>query len=193
MGLSGSGTSYVTFEDVHVPVSNLLGKENQGFQIIMHNFNHERLQVIVSSNRLARVCYEEAFAYAHKRHTFGKKLSDHPVIRDKLANMIRQIESTHAMTESVVYQIQKMAPEESAKKLGGVISLLKVQSTRQFEYCAREASQIFGGLAYTKGGQGGKIERLFREARVYTVFAGSEEIMIDFAARQAIREYEAKL
>jgi len=107
--------------------------------------------------------------------------------------MIRTIESTHAYTEQVVYQMIKMKPEESAKKLGGVTALLKVQATRQFEYCVREASQIFGGLSYTKGGQGGKIERLFREARVFTVFAGSEEIMIDFGARQALKEYEAKL
>lgn len=193
MGISASGTAYVTFEDVMVPVGNLLGKEGQGFQIIMHNFNHERLQVIVQSNRLSRCCYDEAFKYATKRKTFGKRLIDQPVIRDKLAHMIRNIEATHAYTELVVYQLIKMSPEESAKKLGGVMSLLKVQSTRQFEYCAREASQIFGGLAYTKGGQGGKIERLFREARVFTVFAGSEEIMIDFGARQALKEYEANL
>jgi alkylation response protein AidB-like acyl-CoA dehydrogenase len=192
MGMSATGTAFVTFEDVRVPVSNLLGKENQGFQIIMHNFNHERLQVIVSANRLSRVCYEESFLYASKRKTFGKRLIEQPIIRDKLAHMIRLIESTHAYTEQLVYQMAKMKPEESARKLGGVFSLLKVQSTRQFEYCVREASQIFGGLAYTKGGQGGKIERLFREARGFTVFAGSEEIMIDFGVRQALKQYDEK-
>jgi len=191
--MAGSGTAFVIFEDARVPVGNLLGKENQGFQIIMHNFNHERLSVIVAANRFSRVCYEEAFLYACKRKTFGKRLIEQPIIRDKLAHMIRSIEATHAYTEQVVYQMIKMEPEESTKKLGGIFSLLKVQATKQFEYCAREASQIFGGLSYTKGGQGGKIERLFREARVFSVFAGSEEIMTDFGVRQALKEYESKL
>jgi alkylation response protein AidB-like acyl-CoA dehydrogenase len=58
-----------------------------------------------------------------------------------------------------------MEPEEQALRLGGPIALLKAQSTQTFEFCAREASQIFGGLSYTRGGQGEKIERLAREVR----------------------------
>ena len=61
----------------------------------MYNFNHERWGFVVQANRFARVCYEEAFLYAHKRRTFGKKLIEHPVIRAKLADMIRQIDATH--------------------------------------------------------------------------------------------------
>jgi len=72
MGGSASGTTFINFEDALVPVENLLGKENQGFQLIMHNFNHERLHVIVAANRLSRVAYEEAFKFAVKRKTFGR-------------------------------------------------------------------------------------------------------------------------
>jgi alkylation response protein AidB-like acyl-CoA dehydrogenase len=60
MGMFGSGTSYITFEDVKVPKSNLIGKENQGFLYVMHNFNHERLGIIFQATRLARVCVEES-------------------------------------------------------------------------------------------------------------------------------------
>eukprot|EP01126_Amoeba_proteus_P021520 TRINITY_DN2187_c0_g1_i1.p1 TRINITY_DN2187_c0_g1~~TRINITY_DN2187_c0_g1_i1.p1 ORF type:complete len:546 (-),score=99.66 TRINITY_DN2187_c0_g1_i1:146-1783(-) len=193
MGLTASGTTYITFEDVRVPVSNLLGQLNKGFTIIMHNFNHERMGTNMQANRFARVCYTEAFKYACKRETFGKPLIDHPVIREKLAHMIKKIESTHALIESVLYQLKIMSFAEAQAKLGGVTALLKSQATETFEFCAREASQIFGGLAYTKGGQGAKIERLFREARVFTVFAGSEEIMLDLGVRQAAREYFSKL
>lgn len=83
-----------------------------------------------------------------------------------------------------------MSHEEASLRLGGMTALAKSQATETFEFCAREASQIFGGAAYTKGGQGGKIERLFREARVFTVFAGSEEVMLDLGVRQAARLYK---
>jgi len=189
-GVGPSGTTYITFEDVKVPVENLIGSENKGFKYIMYNFNHERYLVIVEANRFARVCVEEAFTYAHKRSTFGKRLIDHPVIRLKLAHMIRQVESTHAAIENITYQLVTMKKEESNMKIGGAMALLKAQATTTFEFCAREASQIFGGLAYTKGGQGGKVERLYREVRAYSIFAGSEEIMLDLGVRQAMKMYE---
>lgn len=186
-GVWPSGTTYVTFEDVKVPVENLIGKENQGFKYVMYNFNHERYGIIVQATRLARVCLEEAIKYASKRKTFGKRLIEHPVIRHKLGHMARNVEATYAWLEQVTYQITQMSHEEQMKKLGGPIALLKAQSTQTFELCAREASQIFGGLAYTRGGQGEKVERLYREVRAYAIPAGSEEIMIDLGIRQAMR------
>lgn len=186
-GMWASGTSYVTFEDVKVPVENLIGEENKGFKCIMYNFNHERWGFVVQANRFARCCFEEAFTYAHKRKTFGKRLIDHPVIRTKLAHMTRQIEATHAWLESCTQQLKVMKKEEANVQLGGPIALLKAQASTTFEYCAREASQIFGGLAYTRGGQGEKVERLYREVRAYAIPAGSEEIMLDLGVRQAMR------
>jgi alkylation response protein AidB-like acyl-CoA dehydrogenase len=114
---------------------------------------------------------------------------DHPVIRFKLAQMARQVEATYAWVELITYQMTKMNKEESNKKLGGPIALLKAQSTQVFEFCAREASQIFGGLAYTRGGQGEKVERLYREVRAYAIPGGSEEIMLDLGIRQAVKMY----
>ena len=71
-----------------------------------------------------------------------------------------------------------MTREESAKALAGVTALAKVQATKVFEYCAREAAQIFGGASYTRGGVGEKVERLYRDVRAYAIPGGSEEIMI---------------
>ncbi|CAO3676476.1 unnamed protein product [Umbelopsis ramanniana] len=184
-GVWPSGTAYITFEDVKVPKENLIGKENRGFKYIMQNFNHERMGIVIQANRFARVCIEECMIYADKRRTFGKKLIDHPVIRNKLGHMIRQVEATHAWMEAMAYQAQQMPEEEQAIRLGGPIALLKAQATQTFEYCAREAAQIFGGLAYTRGGQGEKIERLYREVRAYAIPGGSEEIMIDLGVRQS--------
>ncbi|KAI9894879.1 MAG: hypothetical protein M1814_000099 [Vezdaea aestivalis] len=190
-GVWSSGTTYITFEDVKVPVENILGKENQGFKVVMTNFNHERIGIIIQCIRFSRVCYEESIKYAHKRRTFGKKLIDHPVIRLKLAHMARQIEASYNWLENVVYQCQKMNETEAMLKLGGAIAGLKAQATVTFEFCAREASQIFGGLSYSRGGQGGKVERLYRDVRAYAIPGGSEEIMLDLSIRQSLRVHKA--
>ncbi|QQK39761.1 Acyl-CoA dehydrogenase, putative [Penicillium digitatum] len=186
-GVWASGTTYITFEDVKVPVENLIGKENQGFKVIMTNFNHERIGIVIQCVRFSRVCYEESVKYAHKRKTFGKRLIDHPVIRMKLAHMARQIEATYNWLENIIFQCQSMEETEAMIKLGGAIAGLKAQSTQCFEFCAREASQIFGGLSYSRGGQGGKIERLYRDVRAYAIPGGSEEIMLDLSMRQSLR------
>ena len=71
-----------------------------------------------------------------------------------------------------------MNDTEAMLKLGGAIASLKAQSTVTFEFCAREASQIFGGLSYSRGGQGAKVERLYRDVRAYAIPGGSEEVRI---------------
>jgi alkylation response protein AidB-like acyl-CoA dehydrogenase len=158
--------------------------------VIMMNFNHERIGLIVQCLRFSRVCYEESVKYAHKRRTFNKKLINHPVIRAKLGHMARQIEASHSWLESIIFQVESMEESEAMHKLGGAIAGLKVQSTQTFEFCTREASQIFGGLSYSRGGQGGKIERLYRDVHGYTIGGGSEEIMLDLSIRQSLRVHQ---
>merc|ERR1712169_129953 len=122
----------------------------------------------------------------HKRRTFGQKLINHAVIRMKLAHMARQIEASYSWMESLIFQCQKMSDYEAMLKLGGAIAGLKAQATVTFEFCAREASQIFGGLSYSRGGQGAKVERLYRDVRAYAIPGGSEEIMLDLSIRQSV-------
>ncbi|KAF4456538.1 acyl-CoA dehydrogenase [Fusarium austroafricanum] len=157
----------------------------------MTNFNHERMGIIIQSLRFSRVCYEESVKYGSKRRTFGKKLIDHPVIRMKLAHMARQIEASYNWLENLIYQCERMGETEAMLRLGGPIAGLKAQSTLTFEFCAREASQIFGGLSYSRGGQGAKVERLYRDVRAYAIPGGSEEIMLDLSMRQSLRVAKA--
>ena len=109
------------------------------------------------------------------------------MIRWKIAEMARQVEATQAQVDFLTYQFTTMSKEEQNLKLGGETALLKAQATKVFEYCSREAQQIFGGIGYTMGGLGEKVERLSREVRAYAVPAGSEEIMLDLGVRQAIK------
>lgn len=155
----------------------------------MQNFNHERLGIIIQATRFSRVVIEDALIWAHKRKTFGKKLIDHPVIRNKLAHMARKVEATNAWLDNLLYQACHLDEQEGMMKLGGPIALCKAQATQTMEYCCREAAQIFGGLAFTRGGQGERVERLYREVRAFAIPGGSEEIMLDLGIRQAIKVF----
>lgn len=186
-GVWSSGTTFVTFQDVKVPLANLIGTENKGFSVIMKNFNHERWGFVIQASRFSRCLIEESQKYAAKRKTFGKPLNEHPVIRWKMAEMVRQQESLHHWLENLTYQMINMPFEKSMSELGGVLALAKAHSSKVMEYCAREASQIFGGNSYTRSGLGEKVERLYRDVRAYAIPGGSEEILLDLGVRQAIK------
>jgi len=194
-GAKSSGTAYIVFEDVKVPVENRIGKEGKGFKYVMKNFNTERFYLLLQGLSSARVCFEDAFKYANKRKTFGKKLIEHPVIRNKFANMIRELEALQAWVETTAYQLNNMTFDEQVKYLAGSIGMMKAHSTRVFELCAREAMHVFGGLGYTRNGQGERVERLYRDVRSITVPGGAEEVLLDLGVRQAQRRYpkDAKL
>ncbi|KAF4676943.1 hypothetical protein FOL47_004185 [Perkinsus chesapeaki] len=181
-GWKTSGTARITFDDVKVPCDMLIGRRGHGFKAIMHNFNHERLMLSIQSTRYARICMEDAIRYAKSRRTFGKRLIDHQVIRHKISEMARSVLATHYYIENIAIQW----PKSTQLELAGKVALLKVQATKTFEFCAREASQILGGRSYLQGsGPGARVERLYREVRVNAIGGGSEEIMLDLAARQA--------
>ncbi|KAJ9443930.1 putative Acyl-CoA dehydrogenase [Diplonema papillatum] len=182
-----AGTAYVMFQDVKVPVENLIGKENAGFACIMSNFNHERWGMIVGLAERCRIMVDECFKWAMQRKVFGKPLMSLPVIRFKLAEMAAASESLEHWLEAVTYQIHTLSPKDQAKRLAGPIGLLKYHSTRVSMKIADNASQIFGGRALTKSGMGYKAEQFMRNVKFSAILGGSEEVMADLAVRQATK------
>jgi acyl-CoA dehydrogenase len=175
MGWWASDTAEIFFQDVRVPVENLVGAEGRGFPAIMLNFNNERLALAAGATAYANVALQEAIEYAQQRQTFGKRLADHQVIRHKIAEMTRHVNASQAYLEMTAWRLaQGQSPVAD-------ICLLKVQATQTMEFCAREALQILGGAGYMRGT---KSERIYREVRVNAIGGGSEEIMRDLAARQ---------
>jgi acyl-CoA dehydrogenase len=174
-GWWASDTATIYFEDVRVPKNLLIGEENQGFKVLMNNFNDERMAMSAAMEACARVCLEEAVNWAQERQTFGKRLADHQVIRHKIAEMKRYINATQCYLQVVSHHL------DAGMANAGDIALLKVQSSHAMEFCAREAMQIMGGAAYMRGS---RVERIYREVRVNAIGGGSEEIMRDLAARQ---------
>ncbi|MCP3990222.1 MAG: acyl-CoA dehydrogenase [Actinomycetia bacterium] len=175
MGWLASDTATLYFDDVRVPASNLITEENAGFAAIMNNFNAERLDLAVQSTAFARVCFDEALAWARERETFNKRLADHQVIRHKLVEMDRLVNASEAWNELLSWRLNQ-GDDPVAE-----IAEAKVAATTTFELCAREAAQILGGASYLRGDT---VERLYREVRVQAIGGGSEEIMRDLASRQ---------
>jgi len=184
-----AGTAYVMYEDVEVPCDRILGKENQGFACIMYNFNHERWFIVCQVVASSRFVLEECFKWTAQRMVFGKPLVNQPVIREKLARMVSELESVTAWLENVTFQMQNMSYKEQQAKLAGPTALLKYQVTRVAHNIADDACQIFGGRAITKTGMGKYIERFQRTYKFGAILGGSEEIMADLGIKQAMRDY----
>jgi acyl-CoA dehydrogenase len=175
MGWWSSDTATLYFENCRVPAANLIGEESGGFRTIMLNFNDERLHGAALGIAFARVCLEEAIAYAKERVTFGKPLTHHQVIRHKLVDMAQRIEASQAMLEILTWRL------EQGDNPVAEICMLKNQATTTLAFCASEGVQIFGGAGFMRGA---KVERLYREVKVAAIGAGTEEIMKDLASRQ---------
>ncbi len=170
-----SDTATLYFDNVKVPVGNLIGEENRGFLVIMNNFNSERMSMCVSMEASARVCLEEAVSWAQQRNTFGKRLAEHQVIRHKIVEMKQRINACQAYINHCTREIVEGRPNP------GDIAMLKVQCSQTMEFCAREASQILGGASYLRDN---RVERIYREVRVNAIGGGSEDIMRERASRQ---------
>ena len=154
----------------------------------MANFNFERWGMICGGNRHSRMVVEECFKWATQRKVFGKALSEQPVIRFKLGQMIAEVETVHSMLEDLTYQMSQMTEHEINKHLAGPIALLKYKQTRAANLVADNAAQIFGGRGITKSGMGKIVEGFNRSYKMMAILGGSEEIMADFAVRQALRQ-----
>jgi acyl-CoA dehydrogenase len=179
MGWWASDTAHLRFDGCRVPVANLIGPENSGFLAIMLNFNAERFALAASAVGFAWVCYQEALAWARERHTFGKRLADHQVVRHRLVDMLSRIETARALLEETAWRLDHSPPGDPA--LIATICMLKNVATRAMQFCADGAVQTLGGMGYMRGT---KSERIYREVKVNMIGGGAEEIMKDLAARQ---------
>src|SRR6201993_2403689 len=175
MGWWASDTATLHLDDCRVPAENLIGEEGQGFKQIMFNFNSERMGMAASCTAFARVCVEEAIAYARERKTFGKPIAQHQVIRHKIVDMAQKVAASQAMLEMLAWRL------EQGESPVAEICMMKNQATQTMAFCASEAVQIFGGAGFMRGI---KVERIYREVKVNAIGGGTEEIMKDLASRQ---------
>lgn len=183
-----SGTAYLTFNDVRVPASNLIGKEGDGWKITTYGFNLERLYTSLSCLRLSRLCIEESIRYTMRRRAFGKPLSNMQSIRMKIANMAIRVSQFGAWIEQVLYQMDTMSHAEANMKIGEHVALIKAEGARVFEFCATEATHCFGGQALFMTGTGRLIEPFLATSKAYAIPAGATDVMLDYTSRVIFKQ-----
>ncbi|KAI9881897.1 MAG: hypothetical protein M1823_006391, partial [Watsoniomyces obsoletus] len=185
---TAAATTFIQFDNVKVPVNHLLGKEDQGFIVIMSNFNHERWAMACSVIRWCRTITEECLKWCHQRIVFGKPLISQPVMRQKLARMISLTEACQSWLETITFQMNNMSYAQQSKLLGGPIGLLKSFATRAAHEVADDAVNIFGGRGITQTGMGRYVEMFHRTYKFDAILGGTEEILADLGVRQAMKQ-----
>jgi acyl-CoA dehydrogenase len=167
MGLHGSRTVQLMFEDMHVPVENLLGAEGEGFKIAMANLDVGRIGIATQALGIAEAALSAATEYAKDRQQFGKPIAQQQGIGFKLADMATSVEAAKLLVYRAAYlrsQGQKCTLEASMAKLFATRTAVEV---------ATEAIQVFGGYGYTEDYP---VERYFRDAKITEIYEGTSEI-----------------
>ncbi|MDG4845757.1 acyl-CoA dehydrogenase [Peribacillus frigoritolerans] len=167
MGLHGSSTVQVTFEDMKVPAANLLGKEGEGFKIAMANLDAGRIGIAAQALGIAEGAMEHAVRYAKSREQFGKPIAEQQGIGFKLAEMATSIEASRLL----VYRAAFLRSQ--GLKSGKEAAMAKLFASRTAVEVAIEAVQVFGGYGYTTDYP---VERYFRDAKVTEIYEGTSEI-----------------
>ncbi|WBL14978.1 acyl-CoA dehydrogenase [Sutcliffiella sp. NC1] len=167
MGLHGSRTVQLTFEDAKVPVENLLGAEGEGFKNAMSNLDVGRIGIAAQSLGIAEAALEAAVAYAKERVQFGKPIAAQQGVGFKLADMATAVEAAKLLVYRAANLRSKGLP------CGKEASIAKLFASKTAMKVATEAVQIFGGYGYTKDYP---VERFFRDAKVCEIYEGTSEI-----------------
>ena len=167
MGLSGSRTVSITFDNAVVPKENLLGKEGEGFKVAMANLNAGRIGIAAQALGIAEGAFRHAKDYSKERVQFGKPISSQQGIAFKLADMATAIEASRLL----VYRAASMQAE--GEPCGKEASMAKLFASRTAVETAIEAIQVYGGYGYTKEYP---VERYFRDAKITEIYEGTSEI-----------------
>ncbi|KAF4124626.1 hypothetical protein GMORB2_5292 [Geosmithia morbida] len=181
-GQVSAGTTYIEFDDVHVPRENLVGEEGQGMRYIMTNFNHERMFISVGVTRQARTWLIG----------MTQTLMDQPVVRHRLAKCAAILESQQTWVESFAYQLAHLSKAEADRQLGGLTALCKANAGIVLDECARCAVLLFGGNGFTRSGQGEIAEKIYRDVPGARIPGGSEDVLLDLAIRQMVKNFRQK-
>ena len=167
MGLHGSRTVELAFENMRVPIENKLGKENEGFKIAMANLDVGRIGIAAQALGIASASLEAAVAYAKERIQFGKPIAAQQGIGFKLADMATAVEASRLL----VYQASQL--RATGKPCGPQASMAKLFASNAAMQGSIEAVQILGGYGYTEDYP---VERFFRDAKVTEIYEGTSEI-----------------
>jgi acyl-CoA dehydrogenase len=165
----------IHFDQAPVASHGLIGPENQGFFGLLPQFNIERFSGVAAALAMARASAAEAIAFAKERQVFGQRLIDHQATRHKLVDMVRALRVAYSYLDHCVERFER------GENMVADLCMLKVQATTTLEHVAREALHVLGGTAYQGSA---RLERIYRESRIFAVGGGTEEVLRDMTAKQ---------
>lgn len=179
MGLKGSPTHAVTYEDVRVPSDYLIGELGKGLQQTMVVLDGGRVSIGALSVGLAQSAFEEAIRYAQERQTFGQPIANYQAIQWMLSNAATEIQAARLM----VYYAAWL--KEQGKPYSKEAAMAKMFASEMAERVCRDAIQIHGGYGYSREYP---VERIYRDARLMTIGEGTSEIQRLVIARHIMQE-----
>ena len=180
MGLRGSITNAVTFEDVRVPEENLLGRRGRGLQQFLAVLDGGRIGIGAMAIGLAQAAFEIASAYARERTAFGKLIGAYESVSNMIADMAVGLEAARLL----VYQAAWL--KDQGRQYSRVAAIAKLYASEVGEKICRDAIQVLGGYGYSSEYP---LERIYRDQRLLTIGEGTSEILRVVIARQILGEF----
>ncbi|MSP77946.1 MAG: acyl-CoA dehydrogenase [Dehalococcoidia bacterium] len=179
MGIRGSDTATIFFDNVEVPEDHRLGNEGDGFKVAMQTLDHSRIAIAAQAVGIAQGAYEEAVRHAKQRQAFGKAIAEFQAIQFYLADMAMRLEASRLLT----YQAATL--KDSGQPFVKHASMAKAFASESSVFITDRAVQIFGGYGYIREA---KVERFYRDARVTPIYEGTSEIQRLMITRYLLQE-----
>ena len=179
LGMRGSSTGELVFQNVEVPFENMLGEEGRGVEVLMSGLDYERTVLTAGPVGLMAACLDVAVPYAHERKQFGQKIGDFQLIQGKLAEMYVNLNAARAYLYAVAQACDRGT--QTRKDAAGCLMFSAERATQ----VALDAIQILGGNGYTNDYPTG---RLLRDAKLYEIGAGTSEIRRWLIGREMMAE-----
>jgi butyryl-CoA dehydrogenase len=178
MGIRGSTTTELAFQDCRIPASSLLGAENEGFKIAMITLDGGRIGIAAQAVGIAQACLEACLKYAKERKQFGKAIGEFHAIQWKIANMATDIDAARML----VLRAARLRDEGKPHILEA--SMAKLFAADMVNRHASEAVQLHGGVGYVREFN---VERFFRDAKITEIYEGTSEIQRMVIARNLLK------
>jgi len=179
LGIRGSDTAQLLFQDCRVPAANLLGEAGGGFKIALATLDGGRISIAAQAVGIARACLEDSLAYAKEREAFGKKIVEFQAIQWKLADMATEIDAARLL----VWRAATLKDRGEDHILAAAQA--KLFASDVAVRAARECVQIFGGYGYLTDFPA---ERHYRDAKITEIYEGTSEIMNLVIAEEILKE-----
>jgi alkylation response protein AidB-like acyl-CoA dehydrogenase len=187
MGIKGSTTGEIFFNDLRIPADNLLGEEGEGFKIAMRILDRSRPGIAAQGLGLAQGATDYALEYAKTRETMGKPIAEHQLIAASLADMETKCEAARGLLYKTGMMIDEGAPDDELTKIS---AMTKLYCTDVAMEVTTDAVQVLGGYGYM---QEYPVERMMRDAKITQIYEGTNQIQRLVIAREMLKENRAFL